>query len=124
MELEKNGSELWIKIEWKEGLSIEQFCLKSNIQTGKVTDQFIDMLMKAGPNSSFPVPDRSPADLIRRCHLRDGGLKELFFGNCTKKHVAFKGIRIEKQSIKKETLAELLTYLQRCYSISGCPIRF
>jgi hypothetical protein len=38
MELEKTGNELWIKIEWKEGLPIEQFCLKSNIQTGRITD--------------------------------------------------------------------------------------
>lgn len=124
MELEKNGNELWVNIEWKEGLAIEEFCLKSNIQTGKVTDQFIDMLMKAVPNSTFPVPDRSPADLIRRCHLRDGGLKELFFGNCTKKHVAFKGARIEKQSIKQEKLSELLTYLRLCHKASGSPIRF
>lgn len=84
MELEKSGNEFWIKIEWKEGLPIEQFCLKPNIQRGKVTDQFIDMLMKATPNSTFAVPDRSPADLIQRCHLREGGLKELFFGECTK----------------------------------------
>lgn len=124
MELEKTGNELWIKIEWKEGLSIEQFCLKSNIQTGKITDQFIDMLMKAAPNSTFAVPDRSPADLIQRCHLRDAGLKELFFGECTKKHVTFKGIRIEKQTIKKEKLAELLNYLQKCHIAARSPIRF
>jgi hypothetical protein len=124
MELEKNGNELWIKVEWKEGLPFEQFCLKSNIQTGKITDQFIDMLMKAAPNSTFAVPDRSPADLIERCHLRDAGLKELFFGECTKKHVTFKGIRIERQTIKKEKLAELLNYLQKCHAASRSPIRF
>ena len=124
MELEKTGNELWIKIEWKDGLSIEQFCLKSNIQTGKITDQFIDMLMKAAPNSTFCVPDRSPADLIQRCHLREGGLKELFFGDCTKKHVTFKGIRIVKQSIKKEKLDELLIFLQKCHAASRSPIRF
>jgi hypothetical protein len=82
------------------------------------------MLMKATPNSTFPVPDRSPADLIQRCHLRDAGLKELFFGECTKKHVTFKGIRIVKQSIKKEKLAELLIYLQKCHETSGLPVRF
>jgi hypothetical protein len=60
MELDKTG------IEWKEGLPIEQFCLKSNIQTGKATYQIIDRLMKAAPNSTFPVPSRSPADLISR----------------------------------------------------------
>lgn len=124
MELEKTGNELWIKIEWKEGLPIEQFCLKSNIQTGKVTDRFIDMLMKAVPNSTFSVPDRSPADLIQRCHLRDAGLKELFFGECTKKHVTFKGKRIERQTIKKAKLAELLIHLQKCHAVSGSPIRF
>lgn len=124
MELEKNGSELWINIEWKEGLTVEQFCLKSNIQTGKVTDQFIDMLMNAVPNSAFSVPDRSPADLIQRCHLRDGGLKELFFGECTKKHVAFKGNRIERQFIEKEKLAQLLIHLQKCHKTSGSPILF
>jgi|GEM_PF-5529345 hypothetical protein len=124
MELEKTGNEFWIKIEWKEGLSIEQFCLKSNIQRGKITDQFIDMLMKAAPNSTFPVPDRSPADLIQRCHLKDGGLKELFFGDCTKKHVTFKGTRIEGQFIKKEKLANLLAYLQFCHKAAKSPIRF
>jgi hypothetical protein len=124
MELEKDGSELWIKIEWKEGLPLEEFCLKSNIQMGKITDQFIDMLMKASPNSTFSVPDRSPADLIQRSHLRDAGLKELFFGECTKKHLTFKGIRIEKQSIKNGKLAELLIYLQKCHAASGSPIRF
>lgn len=124
MELEKNGDQLWINIEWKEGLSIEQFCLKSNIQTGKITDQFIDMLMKAAPNSTFAVPDRSPADLIRRCRLRDGGLKELFFGNCTKKHVAFKGTRIERQSIKKEQLSKLLIHLHHCHALNGHLVRF
>lgn len=124
MELEKTGNELWIKIEWKKGLPIEQFCLKSNIQTGKITEQFIDMLMKAVHNSTFAVPDRSPADLIQRCHLRDAGLKELFFGDCTKKHLTFKGIRIEKQTIKKEKLAELLNHLQKCHAASGSPTRF
>lgn len=82
------------------------------------------MLMKANPNSTFSVPDSSPADLIQRCHLRDAGLKELFFGECTKKHVTFKGIRIERQTIKKEKLAELLIYLQKCHTTSGSPIRF
>lgn len=124
MELEKDGNELWIKIEWKEGLPIEQFCLKSNIQTGKITDQFIDILIKAIPNSTFAVPDRSPADLIQRCHLRDAGLKELFFGECTKKHLTFKGVRIEGQTIKKEKLAELLIYLQKCHAAARSPIRF
>ena len=80
------------------------------------------MLMKVPPNSTFSVPDRSPADLIQRCHLRDAGLKELFFGECTKKHVTFKGIRIEKQSIKKEKLAELLIYLQKCHAASSTPL--
>lgn len=70
------------------------------------------------------MPDRSPADLIHRCHLKDGGLKELFFGDCTKRHVAFKGSRVERQSIKKEKLAELLIHLQRCHAVSGSPIRF
>lgn len=95
MELEKNGSELWINIEWKEGFAIEQFCLKSNIQTGKITDQFIDMLMNAVPNSTFSVPDRSPADLIRRCHLRDGGLKELFFGTAQKNRLLSKELGLK-----------------------------
>jgi hypothetical protein len=82
------------------------------------------MLMKADPNSTFSVPDRSPADLIQRCHLRDGSLKDLFFGDCTKKHVTFKGTRIERLSIKKEKLAELLIHLRRCHAVSGSPIRF
>lgn len=82
------------------------------------------MLRKAAPNSTFSVPDRSPADLIQRCHLRDAGLKELFFGDCTKKHVTFKGIRIEQQSINNEKLAELLNYLQKSHAASRSPIRF
>lgn len=82
------------------------------------------MLMKAAPNSTFSVPDRSPADLIQRCHLRYAGLKELFFGECTKKHVSFKGNRIERQTIKKEKLGELLSYLQKCHTDSGSPTRF
>jgi hypothetical protein len=124
LELEKTGNEFWIKIEWKERLSIEQFCLKSNIQKGKITDQFIDMLMKAPPNSTFPVPDRSPADLINRCHLGKGGLKELFFGDCTKIKVSFKGTRIERVLIKEESLADLLIHLQHCHKTSRSPIRF
>jgi hypothetical protein len=74
-----------------------------SLKTGKVTDQFIEMLMNAVPNLTFSVLNRSPADLIQRCHLRDGGLKELFFGDCTKRHVAFNGARIERQSKKKKS---------------------
>lgn len=124
MELKKNGNEFWINIEWKEGMESERFCLKNNIQTGKSSDQFIDMLMKAAPGSKFSVRDRSPADLIARCHLKHGGLKELFFGDCTKIMVSFKGCRIEKQFIKKEKLANLLTYLQSCHKAARSPILF
>lgn len=59
-----------------------------------------------------------------RCNLRDGGLKELFFGNCTKAHISFKGTRIEKQLIKKEKVAELLIHLQHCHKANGFPILF
>lgn len=38
--------------------------------------------------------------------LIDGGLKELFFGECTEKHVTFKGVRIERQSIKKRKISK------------------
>ncbi len=51
-------------------------------------------------------------------------LQTVFYSFKTKKDVTFKGVRIEKQSIKKEKLAELLSYLQKCHAASRSPIRF
>ena len=80
--------------------------------------------MKAIPNSTLAVPGRSPADLINRCNLGKGGLKELFFGNCTKAHASFKGCRLEKQVIGGEALKELLIHLQNCHGTVGSPVCF
>lgn len=120
IQLIMNGDELWIKIEWKENQPIEQFCLKA-FQFESIPHQFMSMLMKAAPNSMLPVPGRSPADLINRCNLGKGGLKELFFGNCTKAHALFKGCRAEAQVIGGGALSELLAHLQQCHRAAGSP---
>lgn len=120
IELMLNGDELWIKIEWKEGLPSEQFCLKA-FQYESLPHQFLQMLMKAPSNSYLTVPGRSPADLINRCNLGKGGLKDLFFGKCTKAQAFFKRLKAEKQIIKGEILKELLNHLQSCHRTAGSP---
>lgn len=62
---------------------------------GKITDQFIDMLMKATPNSTFSVPDRSTADLIQRSHLRNAGLKNYFLENAQKNILLSKELELK-----------------------------
>lgn len=99
----------------------EQFCLKV-CQYESFPHQFLQMLMKAPSNSYLTVPGRSPADLINRCNLGKGGLKDLFFGNCTKAQAFFKGCKVEKQIIGGETSKELLGHLQTCHRNSGSPI--
>lgn len=102
---------------------MEQFCVKV-FQLESIPHQFMGMLMKVDPNSMFPVPGRSPADLINRCNLGKGGLKELFFGNCTKAHAFFKGCKVKKKVIRGDSLKELLTHLQNCHRLAGSPTRF
>ena len=115
-----NGDELWIKIEWKKGLPAELFCLKA-FQYESLPHQFLQMLIKTPSNSYLTVPGRSPADLINRCNLGKGGLKDLFFGKCTKAQALFKGLKAEKQVIQGETLKELLNHLQSCHRTAGSP---
>ncbi len=121
IELMLNGDELWIKIEWKEGLAAELFCLKT-FQYESLPHQFLQMLIKAPSNAYSTVPGRSPADLINRCNLGKGGLKDLFFGKCTKAQAFFKGRKAEKQVIEGEALKELLRHLQACHRVAGLPI--
>ncbi len=72
----------------------------SKLELKSLPNQFLQMLMKAPSNSYLTVPGRSPADLINRCNLGKGGLKELFFGKYTKAQAFFKGLKVEKQIIK------------------------
>lgn len=120
-ELMLNGDELWIKIEWKKGLAAELFCLKV-FQYKSLPHEFLQMLINTPSNSYLTVPGRSPADLINRCHLGKGGLKDLFFGNCTKAHALFKGCRAENQTVSGEVLKELLEHFQNRHRASGSPV--